>query len=184
MCPDEKPLCCLVVGHRPGAGGAVSVGGVSEYDFNAALARDIAAATFGVEVRIVHRDDDAGGYNRLPGQINAIEPDFVVSMHFNSFSDPDASGSEVLHWPGSSGGYRLAQTLLTEFVEALGLPNRGAKTRGSGRGSTLLGGTVAPCVIAEPFFGSNPGDWRAATEKRDLLATGYKRALEEYAEGL
>ena len=182
-CPEEKPRCALVVGHRESSQGAVSVGGVSEWEFNRLMAESIATAVSDVDIVVVYRDDRGDGedYNRLPGKINALNPDFVVSMHFNSV-DFVATGSEVLHYPGSTDGRRLAQLLLREFVDALGLPNRGLKPRGRNeRGGTLLAGTSAPCVLGEPFFGSNRRDWQRASERTDLLARAYARAIRQYA---
>lgn len=39
--------------------------------------------------------------------------------------------------------------------------------------------THAPCVIAEPFFIDNDGDYARAMERYEQLVEGYARAIEE-----
>ena len=179
--------CALTVGHRPSAPGAVSVGDVSEFRYNAPLARSVAEAVCPdvCDVQIVYREDRRDGYKRLPGRINQLAPDFIIELHFNGFHDPSATGSEVLFWHRSLAGAELAETLLDELVGALDLTRRGCRPHDyDDRGGYLLGQTAAPCVIAEPFFGSNPDDWETATLRKDRLALAYKRAIEKYAQTL
>lgn len=180
---SDRPTCCLVIGHRPGSQGARSITGVSEYAFNDSLAVQIEAATRDVDVELVYRDDDEGGYDRLPDQINAKEPDFIVSLHFNAHTSARASGSEVLFWHGSAEGEKLAVMCLGEIIEALRLPSRGVKPRRPGeRGAHLLQHTAAPCIIAEPFFGTNPHDWNSAVERVGSLICAYALTIEKYAQ--
>lgn len=181
---EALPRVALIVGHRESAQGAVSVDGTSEWDFNRALVERIAEEVDGAEVVIVYRGDHRGAYSDLPAKVNELDVAAAVSMHFNSFNG-HATGSEVLHYPGSTGGMQLAEAFLVEFIEALNLPNRGTKARGrDGRGGTLLAGTAMPCVICEPFFGDNPHDWQRATSRSDLLASAYARAISQYASTL
>ena len=176
-----KPVLALIVGHTPKAGGAVSVGGVSEFDFNDALARDIARRVTGAEVRLVYRglpNDYAG----LPAKVNATRADFAVSLHFNSAADARASGTEVLFAQVSSRSRVLAAMVHSHLLHALKLPDRGIKARAKqDRGSTLLYKTAMPCVIAEPFFGSSFTDWGRAISMREELVQAYVRAIEDYA---
>lgn len=186
------PSVALVIGHRPGSPGAVSTGadcapaGVSEYDFNRALSRMVKAGVSGsIEVEIMSREDTPDGYRELPGRINAAEPSFIVSMHFNAHELERASGTEALYWHGSKAGRDLAFLCQTQFLDVLELHDRGLKPRGwDDRGGYLLGKTAAPCVICEPFFGSNPGDWEVAWNSRGALARAYAQAIENYAEHL
>lgn len=198
-CSEEQPVCALVVGHRRSSQGAVSADGRTEWSFNRALAKRIKEEVEGVEVVIVYRDDDERGYTKLPAKVNDTGADAAIAMHFNSFEErpgqPEVSGSEMLYWQGSEGGQRLADLLLAEVLETLNLPNRGLKpTRRRHpdgpmqgrimRGSWILMKTAMPCVLAEPFFGDNPHDWQRATERMDLLASAYARAIEQYAASL
>lgn len=178
--PNHPPLCALIVGHSATDGGALSVDGTREYDFNRQLAMEIAAAVRPsvATVVLVYR---TRGYAKLPGMVNETNADFAIEMHFN-WGGGKASGSEVLYWHNSIEGRRLAWQLSEKLTGALGLPNRGFKPRNAdGRGGYLLQQTRMPCVISEPFFGDNPTDWRMANQNRAALVDAYARAIEVQA---
>lgn len=179
MC-DPKRIA-VVVGHTPDAPGAVSVGGVSEYDYNNAVAGILAPKlkALGHEVAVVHRGRP-NDYRGLPAKVNKVRPDLVLSLHFNAFGSK-ARGSEMLYCKGSAAGERLARALQIEVVSALGVPDRGLKPRiRAERGGWLLAKTAAPCVVCEPFFGSNLADWNAAKAAHGALATAYADGVRAY----
>ncbi len=166
--------CALVIGHKKSSPGASNnSSGVTEFLFNDKLAIDIEEEVSGVEVQRVYRRT----YNSLPGDINELNPDFIVSLHCNAF-DGSASGTEVLYYHRSTKGKLIAGILNEKLVEALGLKNRGLKSKtAEDRGGYLLINTVAACVIAEPFFIDNNEDLRTATDKRDLLVKAYANGI-------
>lgn len=184
-CPeDAQPSCALVIGHRPSAPGAVSRGGVSEYEFNKPIARSVAAGVQDVDVQVVERGDYYGAYGDLPEKINATGADFAMSLHFNSVAFV-ATGSEVLFCAVSGEGQHLAKIALAEITDALGLADRGVKPKGEGdRGGTYLWETNMPAILCEPFFGSNPSDWKRAKTRKEMLARAYARTISEYASTL
>lgn len=141
--------CALVIGHKktsPGASNRSS--GLTEFAFNDVLSIEIESEESGVEVQRVYRRT----YNLLPDDINQLNPDFIVSLHCNAFNR-SASGTEVLYYHRSTKGKLAAEILRDNLVDALGLSNRGIKSRTSeDRGGYLLRYTNAPCIIAEPFF--------------------------------
>ena len=177
----------IAVGHRAGDRGAVNAAsGVTEYDFNSALALRISEALGerGIYVRIVHRDDMPGGYRRLPDRINALSPELIVSLHCNAYPEKpgerEATGTEVLYYHASGPGRRMAQILQRHLVKALFLRDRGIQPkRSEDRGGYLLRYTLAPCVIAEPFFIDNDNDLRMAQKHYDTLVAAYADAIEE-----
>lgn len=177
------PLCALVVGHRPSDPGAWSSHAprTSEYAWNGSIAEEVLRAVRAARVTIIHREDREDGYARLPGRINALSPDFVVSLHFNAYADPSANGTETLYL--SEAGRKLAAIAQAEMLEALGLRDRGLKrvTSSEQRGWTLLSGTKAPTIICEPGFGTHAGDWARMQSRRDRLVTAYARAIERMA---
>jgi N-acetylmuramoyl-L-alanine amidase len=65
-------------------------------------------------------------YKELPDDINALNPDFIISLHCNAFNGK-ASGTEVLYYHKSEKGKKMAEILLNHLVEYLKLPNRGIK---------------------------------------------------------
>ena len=152
--------CALVIGHKrasPGASNRAS--GLTEFSFNEALAFEIEMEVSGLHVQKVYRRT----YSSLPGDINELNPDFIISLHCNAF-DESATGTEVLYYHRSTQGKLAAEILRDHLVNALGLKNRGIRPKTSeDRGGYLLRYTAAPCVIAEPFFIDNDSDLEIAT---------------------
>lgn len=177
----NKCLVAVVVGHRAGSQGAVNANsGVTEYEYNDGLAPLICEGLKrnGMEAVIVHRTT----YETLPDDINELNPDFILSLHCNSFGDTSVSGSETLYYHTSTKGKALATSIQREVVNALGLRDRGIQsTSAEGRGGYLLRYTDAPCVIIEPGFISNDQDFDALTEKRSLYACAVVVAALSYA---
>ena len=170
--------CALVIGHKktsPGASNKNS--GITEFDFNEKLAIAVEKEVAGVEVQRVYRRT----YDSLPGDINELAPDFIISLHCNAFNR-SASGTEVLYYHRSSKGKQVSQILLENLVDALGLKNRGIKPiDAEDRGGTLLKKTLAPCVISEPFFIDNDNDLKIAEDNMSGLINAYARSIEAIA---
>ncbi len=181
---SPKPICALVVGHRRGAKGAqgeLDGSRITEWDYNRKLAEDIAGRCELAEVLVIYRDDTRDGYAKLPAKINALLPKFVVSLHANA-ADGVAGGTETLYFHTSAEGKKLAGVVQKHLVQAMGLADRGSKRRRSAdRGGTLLAGTWAPAVIAEPFFIDNPRDLKRAVARQGRLAKAYAEAIDAYA---
>lgn len=166
--------CALVIGHKkysPGASNSNSK--LTEFAFNDALAVDIEKEVVGVDVQRVYRRT----FDSLPQDVNELNPDFIVSLHCNAF-DGSATGTEVLYYHRSTRGKAIAEILNERLVGALGLRNRGVKPKTSeDRGGYLLKKTVAPCVIAEPFFIDNDSDLKVASDNRAALAKAYAEGI-------
>ena len=93
------------------------------------------------------------------------------------------SGSETLYTSGSSDGARFAGMIQARVLSALHLANRGIKSRVRGdRGGTLLFGTEAPAVIAEPFFIDNDSDLATANSNLARLIDAYLKSIAEFAD--
>jgi N-acetylmuramoyl-L-alanine amidase len=179
------PLCVLDVGHHPKAPGATGVldgAKVSEHTFNKELADMIAAKAQRAAIRIISRDTgDETGRLGLPAKTNALNPNFVISLHANDF-EPTSTGSEVLYYHTSTEGKKFATVLQRQFVAALGLRDRGIKpVTKTDRGGDQLASTQAPIVIGEPFFIGNPVEFAAVNARKDALANAYALAIDEYA---
>ena len=173
---QRERLCALVIGHKKTSPGAVNLNqGLTEFEFNEELARRIEGKIRDVRLQRVYRRT----YKDLPDDINSLDPDFIVSLHCNSFNT-EASGTEVLYYHRSTEGREIARILLDRIAEHLRLPVRGIKPRtAEDRGGYLLRYTKAPCVIAEPFFIDNDKDLARAQEDLDGLAGAYARAIED-----
>lgn len=174
-----KKLCALVIGHKKNSPGAINENaGLNEFDFNEDLAIRVEKKIQSTNIQRVYRRT----YNELPGDINLLNPKFVVSLHCNAY-DGSASGTEVLYYHRSETGKRIAQVLQRYLLEFLGLRDRGIRARTTeDRGGYLLHYTNAPCIIAEPFFIDNNQDLAKAREDLDGLATTYAAAIDKMAE--
>ena len=170
--------CALVIGHMPNSPGAVNqTAGLTEFAFNDQLATDIISQVNGVEVERVYRDT----YRGLPAKINALNADFIISMHCNAFNK-QASGSEVLYYHSSTRSKAVADILQKKFVTALGIKDRGIKSKTSeDRGGYLLRYTNAPCVITEPFFIDNDDELNIVNQNRDALVQAYASSIIDIA---
>jgi len=175
----QKKLCALVIGHKKSSPGAVNErSGLTEFDFNEDLAIRIEEKVKKTEVQRIYRRT----YKELPGDINTLDPDFIISLHCNAFNGR-ASGTEVLYYHSSDAGRTIAEILRRGLVDFLGLPDRGIKSKTSeDRGGYLLRYTNAPCVIAEPFFIDNDQDLSRAKENLEGLAAAYAGSIDEMAQ--
>jgi len=176
---EKKKLCALVIGHKKYSPGAINADtGLSEFEFNEDLALRIEKRLEKVKIQRIYRRT----YNELPSDINALKPDFVVSLHCNAY-DTKASGTEVLYYHKSEKGKQMASVLQAHLLECLHLPDRNIKPKSSeDRGGYLLRNTDAPCVIAEPFFIDNNDDLSRAQEDMEALSMAYVRAIEQIGE--
>lgn len=170
--------CALVIGHNKEDQGAKnSYSGLTEWQINSLLAIELQRIIKKVDIEIVYRDD----YKDLPDKINALEPDFIISLHCNAH-DCTVSGSETLQWHNSEKGTRLASILQGKINRALQNRNRGVKLvkKESDRGGHLLKNTVAPCVILEPFFIDNIEELQNALRRYKELSMSIAQGINEY----
>ena len=179
--PEPKKLCALVIGHKkdsPGAGNKRA--GIHEFEFNEDLAIRIEKKTQNTKIQRVYRRT----WGELPSDINGLGPDFVLSLHCNSY-DGQASGTEVLYYHKSKIGESIAKILQNHLVKFLGLRDRRIQPKTSeDRGGNLLRHTKAPCVIAEPFFIDNDQDLAKARDDLEGLAGAYARAIDAMAQAV
>ena len=177
-------ICALVIGHKKNSPGAVNnTQNLSEFDYNEQLALEIEAALCGCEkikIQRIYRRT----YSNLPDDINALRPDFIISLHCNAYNTR-ATGTEVLFYHRSKKGKKFAKILNKNLVNALGLTNRGIKAKTTeDRGGYLLKQTNAPCLISEPFFIDNDNDLATANEKRTELICAYVKSIKKIARTL
>lgn len=180
-----QPLCVLDIGHHPKAPGACGILNgkkVCEFAFNQELADMIQAKVKNARIIIIHRETgDDEGRRGLPAKTNALNPNFVISLHANA-ADKKAHGSEVLYFHTSTEGKIFAAILQRHFLSRLGLRDRKIKPKtSSDRGGDQLAMTKAVIVLGEPFFIDNDAEFAAVAAKKDELAAAYADAIDEYA---
>lgn len=176
-------LIALVVGHKSQSTGAGNkTHNITEWEYNARLALDVwRLMTYGpasFEACVVHRRT----YSKLPGDINRVVPQLVVSMHCNAFNTK-VSGTETLYYHRSVQGEEVAKAMQKVFVSELRLPDRGLlRIDREDRGGMVLAETNAPAVLCEPFFIDNDNDLERANSIE--MANLYYRAILEGAKCL
>src|SRR3954452_24175717 len=82
----------------------------------------------------------------------------VVDLHFNSFSDPSASGGGVIHQISNSSSKPFADAMWAELA-ASGLPPHGSPVQSTEqvtRGA-YIDSYIMPTILLEPLFVSNGG---------------------------
>ena len=141
--------------------------------FNVVLTRDTDRGLY---------DEDASGkklqdLQRRTTQRSTVEPLLTVSIHQNSYSDPDVKGPQVFYFQGSDEGKSLAEAVQKSLNEKLEITDpRSVKGNSS---YYLLKKSPAVTVIAECGFLTNPSE----AEKLQDEAYQYKVA-EALAEGI
>lgn len=173
----------LAIGHSRFIGdrrdeGAVSLGGMTEWEYNRSLGDMIATELMGEghDVRVWDKYRGRGytsAMRWLAGDIRRWRADAAIELHFN-FAHSAAHGHEWLFWHTSDDALVLASAINAEFMAELPeLTQRGIKpTRAHERGASFLRMTHCPAVIAEPFFGSNVIDWQVASQQKHQIAAG------------
>lgn len=175
----------LDIGHcasSPGAENACYR--MTEYQFWQTFAPRIARylQELGQDPVIINRQINGGGTGMTAcvKACNAQDGDLIVALHANAYNGR-VSGTETLYWHNSPRGQRLASCIQSRMVKALGLPDRGIKPiRGDERGGAQLRGTVAPCVIVEPFFLDRDEDYETALENADSLCRAIAVGIYDY----
>ncbi len=179
----------IVVGHSKVRGGAANPrNGMSEYPFNFSVAQDIAAAlnndeSHSVKGVVILRKTGLGS---LINEVNDTGADLCISLHCNAF-DQTVTGCETLYYHRSKNGKIFAELVQFEMVELMGNADRGIKPKSSEeRGGWLLRETNMPCVIAEPFFIDEDGDYKRGWQYRQDggLAWGFVRGILNTVESL
>ncbi len=98
---------------------------------------------------------------------NNAKPDYFVSIHANSFSNPASSGIETYYFKGSADGQKLAQTVQNELIKETERVDRSIKTAGY----YVLNNVDATAILVETSFISNP------EEEKLLEAEAYQSKL-------
>lgn len=112
---------------------------------------------------------------------NASGADIFVSIHCNSFANPNAQGTEVCVFPGSAAGRELGGCIQRQIVDSLGTVNRGLKDRG---GLYVLKHTDMPAVLVETAFISNGEDAVKLRDKADDFARAIAKGVTDYEQTL
>ncbi|OPZ64632.1 MAG: Germination-specific N-acetylmuramoyl-L-alanine amidase precursor [Firmicutes bacterium ADurb.Bin506] len=169
-------VVAIDAGHGGPDGGAVGKSGVVEKHINLHIALELQrllgrSAVHTVMTRTTDTDlaSDGGtvtGSRKLADLkrravlVNEAEPDIFISIHSNSFPEPQWSGGQVFYSLSSEEGRRLAVEIQTKLAEVLGPNSRKARPADI----YLLHAVKAPSALVEVGFLSNPREERLLSD--------------------
>lgn len=163
----SKKACVVIdAGHGGDDPGKVGVNEALEKDINLQIAYMLRKLLEANDIEVIlTRETDAGLYDadasqkkvqdmqRRVAKIEEANPDLVVSIHQNSYSQESISGAQVFYYEGSSEGMQLAG-LIQESMRLRLDPSNGRQVK-SNDSYYLLKNTSKPIVIVECGFLSN-----------------------------
>lgn len=165
---EAQYVVVIDAGHGGRDGGKVSVDGeIYEKDINLEIAYKLKTYLEAENILVIMtREGDEGLYTEsdsnkkaadLKHRIEMIDqavPDLVVSIHQNSYHEPEVSGAQVFYYTTSEEGKKLAEIIQAQLRLSLDPDNhREAKANNT---YYLLKKTSTTIVIVECGFLSNP----------------------------
>ena len=163
-------------GHGGNDPGAVSKKGTKEADItkkvSSLLACQLIQKGFNIEFF-----QQKNSFTEVSEAENTSKSDLFISIHCNSWTDSKANGVEVLHYPTSTKGIKLARLVQNELVEATTLKDRGIKARSD---LHVLRRTKATAILVELAFLSNPEEEKLLLEEPKIFADAIAEGIKKY----
>lgn len=151
----------IIIGHRSKRQGAYSEHlDQTEYQFNKTVALALADIADIYERPNTPFVSEGMRIRQVINEVNKHNYELVISLHFNSFHNPQAHGVTALHYITNKFTKLLSQTFVTMVNDEFKIKKREliAITSKKQRGGTLICGLNSPAILVEPFFGSNKYD--------------------------
>ena len=147
-------IICINLGHGGSDPGVC--GDIRESDMNLTVALKLGQllAERGTQVIHTRTTVDHVYLSDRPVIANNAGADLFISIHHNGSSDPNASGTCAICYPGSKNGIRLATLCLNGLYNRLGLRQRGLRQRDD----SDITYSDTPALISEAMFASCPVD--------------------------
>lgn len=163
-------------GHGGADSGAVSKKGLKEKEINRIVSSFLAGLLIedGYNIEFYQQEKSV---NQVVEAEKKSGASLVISIHCNSSTNPLAKGVEVLHYPNSGTGKRVAELVCEEITKDLEITNRGAKARNDLR---ILSGTNAPAVLVELAFLSNPDEEKLLEKEFYLFANAIAKGIKKW----
>lgn len=190
---EGRAVVVLDAGHGGNDPGKVGVDGQLEKDINLSIVRRLQTYLEMNDIEVVlTRTGDGGLYqssdkNKKSADmkkrieiINKADPVVMVSIHQNSYHQPEISGAQVFYFGKSEEGRHFAQLMQERFDYVLGEKNtRQAKANGS---YYLLTHSKPVSIIIEGGFLSNPDEAKKleTEEYQDRIAWTVAMGILQY----
>lgn len=175
-------------GHNPqNPNAGAEAFGVQEQDINfevGTILADLLTASGNYEVRLSRPTPETtlGSSNSESlrmrvNDANSWGADYFISIHANTSSNPEISGTEGFSYSSPSAAFSLGEEILEGIAAETGLRDRGMKTRTN---LYVLKRTNMPAVLLELGFMTNRGDLDLMVGRPDLFAEGIYRGIVSY----
>ena len=191
---ETKDSFLIVIdpGHGGSDPGKVSDTGLLEKDINLEIALLLKEELDSDYRVILTRESDMGLYSEndtnkkasdMRERCRIIEEekaDMLISIHQNSYTDPDVKGAQVLYYTHSAEGKKLAESIQNSIKEIASPDNN--RVSKSNNDYYMLLHTSCPAVIVECGFLSNPGEAELLNSKdyQKLIVSAIKKGIEDY----
>jgi len=176
---ETERIFILDAGHGGEDCGAIGRNGVYEKDLNFAMAMELGSQLedMGYTVVYTRREDkllyteeeNIKGLRKIYDLKNRVKiaakyPSAVfISLHMNSFSDPQYDGLQVFYSKNNPESYTLAVSIQAQVKEKI-QPNNKRAIR-EGNGLYLMENLFCPAILIECGFLSNPEECEKLCEK-------------------
>lgn len=163
-------------GHGGTDPGAVSKKGTKEADITRKVSSLLACQLIqkGFNVEFFQQNKTFSEITKIENSSNS---DLFISIHCNSFSDSKANGVEVLHYPNSTKGIKLAKLVQNELVDATTLHDRGIKAISD---LHVLRKTKAVAILVELAFLSNPEEEKLLLDEPKIFADAIAKGINSF----
>lgn len=193
---NSRRVIVVDAGHGGADPGMVGVGGLEEKGINLEIAEKLSATLTGQGFTVVMtREEDKGlyeeGTNNKKAQdlqkrisiIQEAEPLLTVSIHQNSYQDPEVKGPQVFYYRDSVEGEKFAKLLQEEVNTGLSV---GRPREAKGNASYyLLKRSPGVLAIVECGFLTNPGEASLLQQPdyQQKIADALCRGIKKYLDG-
>ncbi|MGN0370775.1 MAG: N-acetylmuramoyl-L-alanine amidase [Butyrivibrio sp.] len=191
---ETKDSFLIVIdpGHGGSDPGKVSDTGLLEKDINLEIALLLKEELDSDYRVILTRESDMGLYSEndtnkkasdMRERCRIIEEekaDMLISIHQNSYTDPDVKGAQVFYYTHSAEGKKLAESIQNSIKEIASPDNN--RVSKSNNDYYMLLHTSCPAVIVECGFLSNPGEAELLNSKdyRKLIVSAIRKGIDDY----
>ena len=179
----KHPKIALVVSHRRNSQGAIGTSGISEFNYNIKLCKELMRAHTNavglgkeeyVDLRMFYRDDIAGckdGVKRMHTGIEAWGADYILNLEFTGSTNRDNEGHSVLYCFKQD--EPMAKMLDRQFKKNLKQAHLGISKPTTLREFYTLTASSVPTIISRPFFASSQKHYAVEGLDRPRLVESY-----------